>query len=895
MFHTFLTGVILPTSWLLRSHLTYLWIPPVNNEEREAFAETAAEISTFLDVVEGWIPFDVWFKPLHLDNVYQLAGIQESFSSLDQLREILEAKTENVNYVPKQYLTSSLFEQSLGLVEMELTEQLTSMFATHLDCSASVKNLQSRDLISSAGPPAGSSSIIRRGGTAGSPIIHGTSILTTAQQQQTCIEKKDAILADTKILVAKNLESLLETEMYLVRHQTHAERTRLTSTTAMLEALRKQGGDLSINLTTARVRKVTKSVLQRELTRIFRNHRIFSVAVETEKCGAIYHRSSAMLKIVNAQNSLLQSFDGTSSSSSSGITSTSSTSGKNKSGSGGRRASAVQGRGKRGTVTRTLSKKQVRAYKQHVVEKEKWTSSKRKSWSSPKKKQRVEAVYEGMAQAIECRHLDHAGVANKNREMEFAETFALAEHDKRAATPVVTVSALPYLTLSLDKNYAPLPYRPHATVAYENRWVPLPLLVQKAAEHLKRVEDSYRRRRKEQLAALLKARAQQVASETAMLALFDGGAAAATTTTTRRKHPSTAAKIKEQQLLKKVLLESRSQHVDPQTFSTSVQREEQLFNVERVIICPENSLSVFTANDVVSRLIFYMREYTRYALESESQPARISSGSTTATQHYLNAEELELGRLWNRHSIKAFAYFHIKWGTCKAAKRLAEVLRNLYFEMQFRDRCKAFRIEQDELLGQHHDADSSTPNLMPSAEPEGASPPPISASSQQVYRFRYRPHNICRLPQFDENVRAERDRLDASMITRAVADAAERERARTHAKTQKYLAETRDEDPGTLNAPAPPTPTQDDDEEDDPTQEEITLEQVTQSFDAYDEFFERTFFTEDTTFEVTAATIEPAHGTTSLTTRVEPMPTTRVEQAATHSGSCAAGGADRVV
>ena len=55
--------------------------------------------------------------------------------SLGHLAEVLDAKTEDVNFVPKKDLQSGLFEQSLGVVEKTVTEELGRLFAAHLSCS----------------------------------------------------------------------------------------------------------------------------------------------------------------------------------------------------------------------------------------------------------------------------------------------------------------------------------------------------------------------------------------------------------------------------------------------------------------------------------------------------------------------------------------------------------------------------------------------------------------------------------------------------------------------------------------------------------------------------------------------------------------------------------------
>lgn len=791
MFHTLLTGVVLPVSWLLRSHLTYQWIPPNNAQERETLYETAVEIATFLDTVETWVPFDQWFKPLHVGNVFQLAGIQETLSSLDLLREILEAKSENINYVPKQYLNAGLFEQSLPAVEAELTQQLTGMFATHLDCSAATRMTwhTAAGAIATSGHYSSSESQLW-------PAAAGGERQT---QPLSCIEKKDRILYDVKIFVAKNLESMLEREMFLAKHRTHADRVRMYSTTALLESLRKQGGDLSQTVTTERVRVVTRKVVQQELERIFRNHRAFAVEVPTRKCGLLSYETQADVKIVatngNKPFTVSDAAEETREE---------------------RARQSRTGRGQRTQRRRKVSEETLQGWKK--VAKAAKTHEKNRGngrsdgalqvRSGQMKKTKLKTVWRKVEAKFEHQQTRIVCEADRIDYESIKGTSASHSNLWRELTPDKKLSAL---VIAADKTFAPEPYNARVEGTFANRWVPLPHLVNRLAEELRKQKRAFQKERQLRLQSMEAAFREKANRRVPVSGLTEGDAD-----------------------FIDVAKEFGGEY--------SYKMVEGNTNVEQIELCPEAAQSAIAPRDVVIRLRVQLRMLEGYAARAKSPTSD------------LNEEERELGRMWTAEHVQALGFGHVVWGTCKPAIAFANVLREDYFKLKFREYCDQARIESEQLVTEpgaddEWSSDDSTDTERDSEAGDASTAAALAAApgNQVTWRVKRRPHDVCRLPSMRAHILAERTRLDASMMERAAVEAAERDREKLNFRAHAFV---RGSDSG--DRPAPYT-----------SQEDIARKQFVESLEQYDELFERIFKVMETKVEMLRDTSQLGEDTSS--------------------------------
>ena len=134
-----LRGMLLPLTWVLRSHLWALWIPPQNHAEREAFHMAATE----LDFATKRAMDMEWESLLHpLSTEMQALGLtvfQSTKQSLEKLSAIFKQKLKNDHFVPAEYLEQSMFERTQSVVEEKAVEYLLQLFVgqSGMDCAGS--------------------------------------------------------------------------------------------------------------------------------------------------------------------------------------------------------------------------------------------------------------------------------------------------------------------------------------------------------------------------------------------------------------------------------------------------------------------------------------------------------------------------------------------------------------------------------------------------------------------------------------------------------------------------------------------------------------------------------------------------------------------------------------
>ncbi|CAD7934408.1 unnamed protein product [Amoebophrya sp. A25] len=828
MLHTFMTGVLLPVSWILRSHLTYLFIPAENADERETFGNAAREIRTFLDALEGWVPFDHFFKhPLHHGNAMQLAGIQECLSSLDLLREILEAKTEHSKYVPRQYLSLNLFEQATPLVEQIVTEEVTALFDTHLDCAANTRTMN-------------------------------TYLLNKSSSSRfSCVRQKEEIKGDVTIYIAKNLESDLHREMYLAKNFEPERRAMLYSPSALLAGIRSSGmaGDPTVHLQPEHVRRVTVQVIGRELNRIFRNHKVFSMPVEGETCTMDFvegldEGNEMLLWSVTHDTRILSTTEqaaggqhilGGGQDEDADMISAADESTWNSPTTSS--SIALQRRRK---VFRSVQ--EVREYlaKLHTeVQRKALYNSVETSHTARMFQETVSKTGRGV-QVRKKRKLPHQGarkgvqggaakqneVPSKPKDAPTASTSTTIKTSRRTKTFVVKakleamhrVADSGSLTHGSSFAGARLPQcqkrstnnRPLVIVSDQDyfsdndgvEYKTLPHLVEHTAIRLKEAEDNKERQKASSVSDLARKTVDQLNTPSNASSIDE----------MRRLGGSSADPTKALQ----TGFSGLSVSSNP-VFSSSIPEH----TVDRVVLCPSGAVSVHAARDLASTLVGYMRMYTEWS-EREKLPSSAA---------HMNDEEKRLGRMWTRFSVKALALYHVKWGRCATALQLQSLLRDLYFEMQYKDRCALFRLDGQELsdenlMGERGDVDQS------------------SRTTNAVWRYRLRSRDVCRLPRFNATVRGNRVRLDASLDAQTAALAAERERDRLHDQARRAIAAASSdvaEAGGSRRAAIYPSAAHTSSPRKQPSQETVLLEQTRRIFKAYDAFFDRIFNSSATT------------------------------------------------
>ena len=244
-----LRGMLLPLTWVLRSHLWALWIPPQNHAEREAFHMATTE----LDYATKRAMDLQWESLLHpLTTEMQALGLtlfQSTKQSLQKLQTIYKQKLKNDHFVPREYLEPSLFERTQTIVESKAVEYLLKLFASTsgMDCAGA-------------------------GGSSETALLGSDGGRST----QWCFAAREKLMRDAKVFLAKNFEPALEREM-----------KKRKAVSAEMIALRTGAGFILDELNqvpAAAAEEMAVSVLHRELDRIARNHGKGTAAVKLVKC-----------------------------------------------------------------------------------------------------------------------------------------------------------------------------------------------------------------------------------------------------------------------------------------------------------------------------------------------------------------------------------------------------------------------------------------------------------------------------------------------------------------------------------------------------------------------------------------------------------------------------------